>query len=473
MFGRFNAGLCSSNVEVRSGQVTMQDSEVPVLSRDAIQRLLGAPGETTSVDYKLRLDWSAKQLEVVRDLACFANRAGGSLLIGVREEKGRSTAAVGMADDDPLPDLNEIGNLFRKYFERTLPISVVPHEVNGKRIGVISINAFGNEPIVAARNGGDCNRLVIRRGAIYRRSDGGSCEEAGPAEVAQLLEACTERRIAQVKSLVASIPPAALPASQPRVIPQHVQRLEDASLGKFATLRAVDLHPARAPSPQLRTRELEQLLEQSSVRTAATTYFPRYLSSASGEGRVVVRAPGRLVVKGEGTTFGSAAPFVSLIEMRADGAVYVRESLWEDTRFDEGQRMLGILSMIRFALAALAFAYRMFSAIAANRFTLRVGLLGPEGRSLVRDWEDAWPFFERYAASTGDDLLLSRDLSLEEVDTKEKRADVAFALIEEFLDFFGYVLERKDFDQLVTRTGTHGDIRPLGSIRTGTASAKP
>jgi hypothetical protein len=52
-----------------------------MLNAETLAQILAAPSETVRLDFKERLGWNKgkrAQLEVVRDLACFANREGGN-----------------------------------------------------------------------------------------------------------------------------------------------------------------------------------------------------------------------------------------------------------------------------------------------------------------------------------------------------------------------------------------------------------
>jgi hypothetical protein len=426
-----------------------------VIRREQVAELLKAPSENSTVDYKERLNWSQKgaQLELLRDLACLANRTGGFICVGVKQVTGGRLEVVGMAADDPLPDVTKLGGLFREHFAPTVPIEVVPESVEGKTVGVIAVGGFTESPVVCLKNAGDAARpIILRRGALYVRSDAAACEEASPADVDRILNRALEHRTASLRRILQTTGPAEPPAALRRS--SEPAALMDESIKPDMTLRAADLYPLADVEPPLRIRELETLLERSRVRGGGSMMFPRYIDRIDGGDLLVLRNPDRLVLKVDREAFSGDGRSVVVASLSRNGAVRVRETLWEDSHgASVGRKKLGVFTTTGFALSALLFAHRYFGALGTPRFRVRIGLVGPAGRMLWRDSDRHFPFFEAYQATSTEDLFVERDLTVGEIDTLDKRKEIAFSITSELFDYFGWHIERPAFDGMVGELG--------------------
>jgi hypothetical protein len=203
----------------------------------------------------------------------------------------------------------------------------------------------------------------------------------------------------------------------------------------------------------LRISELESLVERSRVRGGGGYYFPRYIGRVGASDVVVLRHPDRLVLTAEREDLDKERHAVVVASLARAGVVQVRETLWEDIHgpdFPPGRKRVGIFAMIGFAMAGLLFAYRYYGSVTVKGFQLRIGLVAPEGRHLWMDSNRRYPLFEDYRATTNEDLIAQRDLDLSQVDTLEKRKDVAFSVTSELFDFFGFQLSRETFDEMVS-----------------------
>jgi hypothetical protein len=437
-----------------------------VIGGDDIAKLLDVPAESRSVDYKERLNWSPKgqgRYELLRDLACLANGGGGFLVAGVRQVGPASFQAVGVADDDLLPDPTELGALFREYFAPTVPIVVRQINSEEKRFGVVRVESVA-APVIAQKNAGDTTKAIIRRGAIYMRTSAASCEEASPEDVERLLTRVLESRLSRFARILETTVDA---GASPRVVVDRARPFTHEALPNELTLRAADLVPLGRIAPPLRIGELETLLERSSVRSAGGSAFPRYIGNIDRSYVSVLRDPSGLVLTYGAGENSDAPRMVVVARLSRDGTVRVRETLWEDVHTPPGQSRdrLGVNAVTGFFLASLLYGYRHFGALGAPGFRLRAGIVAPEKRVLFVDSDKRWPFDWAYRATAADDLMIERDLKITDVDAPEKRTDHAFAMVAELFEYFGYRMERSIFDQILSELTVETDGRKPEPLR--------
>jgi hypothetical protein len=434
----------------------MSGRAAEMISREQIAKLLQAPAETTSVDYKLRLNWGQKaaQLELLRDLACLANRAGGFLGIGVRDGGGGRLEVVGIAADDPLPDVTQLAQLFREYFAPTVPIEVVAETVDGKAVGVIAVAAFERTPVMCRRDGVDGAKTILRRGAIYSRTNAAACEEASPDDLDRMLNQALENRVGSFQRMAGAVGEEARAPSAPAARSEGNDAFTHRALQPNMTLRAADFYPLEALRPTLRLSEIETLVEQSRVRGGGGAFFPRYMDRLAPPYVLILRHPDRLVLSTEGDE-DDGKRMAIVASMTRAGVVRVRETLWEDFHgpiAQQGGNRLGISTTSAFAMAALLFAYRYYGSAGIAKFRVRLGLVAPEGRMLFMDSDRRVPLLQAYRATTTEDLFIERELSLDDITTFAKRSDIAFSIVSELYEFFGFGLTRDLFDGLVAES---------------------
>ena len=145
-----------------------------MLKTEQLAEMLAATSESTSLDFKGRLDWQdpAHRFEVCRDIAGLANRNGGFLVIGVSELAAGGFGLVGMPTDDPLPDPTDINQVLRERFQPSISCEAAYVDSGGVRFGVIQVPEFDRWPHVCVRDAGANGQPpTLRIGDIYFRSD--------------------------------------------------------------------------------------------------------------------------------------------------------------------------------------------------------------------------------------------------------------------------------------------------------------
>jgi len=402
-----------------------------MLRPEDLRTLLQAPAETLILDFKERFEWSdtAHKFELCRDIAAFANRAGGQLIAGVAEDRGAGGfRLVGVAADDPLPDPTELNQVLRDRFDPAISCEVAYVDVDGTRYGVIQVPEFATFPHVCSREAGvSGSPPILRPGDIYVRTDTLSTQRAGPADMRRIIESAVGKTGAAIAQLVGrhvdEAGAARAPVEEPREIFQ-----------RHPTRRSLRLTPLTTPAP-LRLGRIEELLAEARVTERGYSLVPRYLDPGTVDEALTVREPGRVVIELERTFSGSTT--MSVVEATRDLHVNLWESLWEDSSPVLGGDKVDVTSVFRFAYAGLLFARRLYANGDVPRFRYGVGLTAPLGRALTIDHSRFTPLFRTYRATSASDLWVTREIQLAEVATQDDRATLTSDVISELLDYWG------------------------------------
>jgi hypothetical protein len=410
---------------------------------------LDAAVETVSVDFKLRLDWSksrVNKLKTAKDIVCLANRAGGLLVVGVQDKP--TVTPVGLADDDLLPDVTQLNEFVHQYFDPPVASEVGIVTVAGVRYGVIAVPPFSRQPHICSRDGPDeQGGLVVRDGDVYVRSDAMDCRRAHGPEMRGLIDRAVAATGVAIRSALGSPSDAAVPLE---LRPDHP--IESSALQRYATLRAADLSPIPSAAPR-GIRELETLLSNSAVVARwGDSLIPRYLNRLGGGQGLMIRQPSGVTFEAEVGTEDRLT--LSVAEASRTLDIRLRESLWEDASNDPGMRgqSVDIESLAAFTLGTLLFGAKLYAAANAPRFAVSLGLLAPLGRRLWINPAHFIPFMESYRASSKLDLWVTREVSTDQAAAQEERQRIAYALVAELVEYFGYVLLEGTWAALLRQT---------------------
>lgn len=157
-----------------------------------LRSLLQLQAETGSTDFKRGYDASKRSRgQMLKCIMAFANSPGGGFLIfGVEETETGAYEVAGLTPEE-ITDLDQtrVANALAKHCS-TVPDFVV-HRVqfDGKSVVMIAVNEIDVGPIVCT-NGltDDKDRPVLRRGAIYTRSQSAKCDDmVSAADVAGIV----------------------------------------------------------------------------------------------------------------------------------------------------------------------------------------------------------------------------------------------------------------------------------------------
>jgi len=173
--------------------------------------------------------------------------------------------------------VTQLAQLFREYFAPTVPVEVVAETVDGKVVGVIAVAAFERTPVVCRKDGVDGAKTILRRGAIYTRTNAASCEEASPDDLDRMLNRALENRVGSFQRMAGAIGESQRAPFASVAESESNEAFTHKALQPNMTLRAADFYPLEAPLPPLRISEIETLVERSRVRGGGGAFFPRYM----------------------------------------------------------------------------------------------------------------------------------------------------------------------------------------------------
>lgn len=170
------------------------------LSTDDIRAFIAQGREQAGVEFKgpgVRTD-APFVGRVVRGMLAMANRRdGGFLVVGVREDgnaliiDGLDAAECGTWKHDHLADT--VAN----YADPRIDFDSYFVEIDAKQVLVIAVREFEDVPVICKRSLADGNKLILRDGAVYVRSNRKpeSREVANFDEMRELLDIATDRGV--------------------------------------------------------------------------------------------------------------------------------------------------------------------------------------------------------------------------------------------------------------------------------------
>ena len=406
---------------------------------DEVRTLLVHPAETTTLDFKETVGWASLRgrIELARDVVCLANRNGGLIVFGVADRGEGRFESVGLRDDDPLPDVTDIGKAIRTYFDPPVPITCVDIVIDGLRYGVVRVAEFSRVPSICKAIGNDeTNRAVVRPGYIYRRSDAMEC---APIDSAGGVQAIIEAGVAKTGAAVR-----AMVQGSSDAIPEYAPTLSAKPVASASvpqpeaeTLRLCDLIPVDRPDvvPIL---DIPERISRSAVRSHGGIMVPRSIDPQTLPPSAVVREPGRVLIeRSRQDTYSRAS---SLIEVTNNLRVRIREGLWEE------DGALDLTAMFAFTFGCLLFARRFYEGSGVESLDIRIGVTQPLGRRLTDDPSAFMGFFQTYVATSTVDLILSRRVQLAGLADSAIRTDLARDILAEFCGYFGFVLNGQAFE---------------------------
>lgn len=402
-----------------------------------LEDAIRAKRETTSVDYKERLNWAKgrhAQVEVLRDLAGLANRDGGTIVVGLKDLGGGGFESPGLQVDDVMPDPTEIGQLFREYFDPSVEINAGSDVVDGTRYGFIVVAAFSVSPVIATKDLAG----LLASGDLLVRSDALATEKVKARDLRVLLDrAVTARGRAFAEQLPPRLPP---PADDPSWGPT------------LPATRLLDLRPIPPPPPR-RLRDVEDLVQEARVSSRFNMVFmPSEIDFQTAR---VIRETGRVIAQARHR--GDEDDAVTTAEITDQLAVRVREVPWEHRETEAGPT-LDVTSLVVFVMAATMFTHRLYGPIGVESCHYRVGLASPAGVRLTLNRARFTALFNPYVATSRTDIWIDRQLNLRDLETPEQRQAVTFEVLDELFDYFGWRVTESILRVQMDHIGTQGGL---------------
>ena len=140
------------------------------MNSDDVRSMLAA-GEGQHVEFKETL---GTRTELAKDLVCFANADGGTILVGVRDEQDGRFTAVGVHDTDGLS--LAVDDAAYQHCQPPISVVIETATIDDKRLLVLRIPR------------GDARPYRTGQGTFYLRS-GSRCRHASQSELRSLFQA--------------------------------------------------------------------------------------------------------------------------------------------------------------------------------------------------------------------------------------------------------------------------------------------
>jgi predicted HTH transcriptional regulator len=174
--------------------------------KELLAELVGIRHEMPGVECKApgpRID-RLLQVKVIKAMLGMANRRdGGSVVVGVEEDKDRLLIPVGLSSADLATwKYDDLANSVAEYADPSISFEMKSHECDGKKYVLITVKEFEDVPIVCKKN----YDSDLRKGACYVRSrrKPETTEIPTQEDMRDLLDLAAEKRlrkfIAQAKS---------------------------------------------------------------------------------------------------------------------------------------------------------------------------------------------------------------------------------------------------------------------------------
>lgn len=373
------------------------------MTLDEIATLIHRKSETAHVDYKAGFEWNKEnrdhQLELIRDMIAMANtQDGGTLILGVEDG---TYNLIGVAPEILTSfDQTDVGQMLYSYSEPKLPFELQKAQVNGNNVIVIRIPKFTDTPIICSdvAHGKDPTKPILRRGALYIRTDAAQTEEISSVhEMRHLLNRAVLKRGDDLLSSFERIVKGKPIAASDETINWYKADLAQAhqwfaqNLGK-GILNAARWEFISYPTKYIEKRidelpHLEQLVKDSQVNLRGGP-FP-YVLSTTKTGMFNSGYQG----------FFNGTLFREGFRLYKSGHFVCIRSLWEDMqnhKDDAGRQVLSFISAIYSLTEYLLFLKRLYENMGnIEHVHISVRLIGCRQRVLA-SFEPLVSLFDSY-----------------------------------------------------------------------------
>lgn len=157
-----------------------------MLTERDVRELLALKSETKNLDYKQSMHWGTAtaeiKAEIIKDVLAMANaQDGGRIIFGVRDG---DFAEVGMTPEEfESFDSTRFADFLSRYADPLFECGIHKFTIEGTRFVAIEVPEFTDVPIICKADINDRgNRLVLKRGATYIRTDRAASEVVGTAD---------------------------------------------------------------------------------------------------------------------------------------------------------------------------------------------------------------------------------------------------------------------------------------------------
>jgi predicted HTH transcriptional regulator len=147
------------------------------MNQQDIRQYIEAGSENRNLEYKTSVSWEDSDIKrkLVKSILGMANtKDGGTIVIGMEEQKNKSYLAKGISEKHKLTFNNkeEIKEFVSNYADPYVEFDVTIEEYDGNSFVFINIAEFNELPVMCKKPYPE----ILRRGAIYIRSKRGKPE---------------------------------------------------------------------------------------------------------------------------------------------------------------------------------------------------------------------------------------------------------------------------------------------------------
>jgi hypothetical protein len=160
--------------------------EAQLLTERDVRELLAVKSETKNLDYKQSMNWAsataAEKGELIKDVLAMANtQDGGKVIFGVRDADFES---IGLTEEEFQSfDPTRFADFLNRYANPSFACTIQKFTIDNKKLAVIEVPEFDTIPIICKADLNDTNnRQVLKRGALYIRSNRAASEIVPDAE---------------------------------------------------------------------------------------------------------------------------------------------------------------------------------------------------------------------------------------------------------------------------------------------------
>ena len=157
-----------------------------MLTEKDVRELLAAKSETKNLDYKQSMNWAsasaAEKGEIIKDVLAMANtQDGGKITFGVRDA---DFECIGLTEEEFQSfDPTRFADFLNRYANPPFACTIQKFIIGNKKLVVIAVPEFDTSPIICKADLNDANnRQVLKRGALYIRSNRAASEIVPDAE---------------------------------------------------------------------------------------------------------------------------------------------------------------------------------------------------------------------------------------------------------------------------------------------------
>ncbi len=404
--------------------------------RATFEELLAQEHESLTVEFKEPLDWDDRRDagKLVKSIICLANRDGGYILVGKRQNPDKTFTPVGISHDLAAKlETTKVNSRLNQYVAPSINAhSALFDDPQGRRYVVIHAPGFTRIPHIVTKDynlpdpkGGRSPQSLFREGDFLIRTNDNDCRKiTRPEDMTAVIERAMRFREDEIAERTARIienrhllraMANELQTAQLQLVPQ-TNPYEDAAkeawerfnseshLGrKYKTYREVAFYPAAPAGITYGLKSRDEL--EGWLKASRTIYrgdsFPFAL-----RGQIKRRSQGIEFLSEEegGGMWGTRIEFWELL---TNGFFYYAELPWEDTLGVQARaggphfkNAIGVGSVLGLLFAAARLAQKLYEGRKEfTHFHLQFRIRGAAGRHLVVDDPSRAPFVANYVCN--------------------------------------------------------------------------